>query len=298
PISERIYRMSEAKQHVIKEKFDMMVRASIGHDIFYNNNNDIKTGKSHLKINPEDIDYNGYDLFYSGEIISNIKNEIIEIFHEHNYFTLSGLSDILIDYQIKFIINSLTSLRERHLPFITKNGKSLTTIILEEIKQLNPTYRSDRLIKLLNQFIKDKVDIGKLSLSNDKIVHLVERYRDKFIIMALEELISNKVTLFDKYGFTVYLRENNGYFYIDRNYPAGGSSNSCMMYYTDNIVTIENQTFENILNVNESVNIFKSLNKIKEINDDSKRLNEYLDSLTIRTQSNILFSKSIPPDVK
>ncbi|GAG87319.1 unnamed protein product, partial [marine sediment metagenome] len=38
PISERIYRMSEAKQHVIKEKFDMMVRASIGHDIFYNNN--------------------------------------------------------------------------------------------------------------------------------------------------------------------------------------------------------------------------------------------------------------------
>lgn len=76
---------------------------------------------------------------------------------------------------------------------------------------------------------------------------LLPEYRRKYLIMALEQLITNKIAMTDRFGYTVYLREDNGTFYLDRSYPTGTNPSYAMAYYTQGIIAIEQKTLANIV---------------------------------------------------
>lgn len=57
----------------------------------------------------------------------------------------------------------------------------------------------------------------------------------KYVIIALERIIRIKQPLVDRYGFKSYLREDRGYFYLDRRYPSGNEDNFIMKYYGETV---------------------------------------------------------------
>jgi hypothetical protein len=116
---------------------------------------------------------------------------------------------------------------------------------------------------------------------------LLPPYREKFIVMALENLITNKIPLIDKFGYTVYLREDRSRFYLDRNYPTGSRSASEMSYYTENIISIKTELLSNVLSAQETKLSNEVLENIRKI-ADVDLINEYLDSLSLEGQANIL----------
>jgi hypothetical protein len=290
PIDSKIYNIAEVKSHNIERILSIKHRHSVGYYIFFNRNNDIvgTHATSLLVRNKDNIDYSTYDILYSKDLVATIQKEITEICHRFNNFTLSELINLLLTYQIEFATQSFRELLDLNVPFVSRNGKNINSDVLNKINEFEPKYRVSAFLTLLNTIIRDNMIINS-SIIN-KIPSYIEKYRRKFIIVALENLISNKIGLMDKFGYTVYLRENNGYFYLDKEYPSGYSPMIEMSYYTDNLIVIKNETLENISNVNEEIISIESLNVIKDFNDDEMSINNYLNGLTVNVRANILES--------
>lgn len=85
------------------------------------------------------------------------------------------------------------------------------------------------------------------ALTLQELQTLLPDYRPKYLIMALEKIITNKLPMTDRFGYTVYLREDNGTFYLDRSYPTGTKPSYAMAYYTEGIIAIEQKTLADII---------------------------------------------------
>ena len=281
----KIYKIGEAKHHNIERILDIMRKHSVGSIIYSNVNKDL-TESDIPKIT--NIDYGNYNILYSEKLTSNIEKQIIEICRSNNIFTLSELSDLLLKYRLNFILESFEKLLSYNISFTTKNGKLINNLIVEKIRQLYSTKENKLIISIINKFIKDKIIITRSLISENTILPLIERYNPKFIIIALEKLINNKVQIMDKFGYIVYIRENSGYFYLDKSYPSGNNPDFRSSYYTDNLITIKQNSLENISDVSEKLSSFNILEKIKAVNNNQILINEYLDLLNIKSQAIIL----------
>src|SRR5690606_29916070 len=71
-----------------------------------------------------------------------------------------------------------------------------------------------KLIRILfNIFSRNNI------ISFQDIINNLPKYRQKFIIFALERLITNRIPIYDRFGYKSYIHEDRGIFYLDRNYP-------------------------------------------------------------------------------
>jgi len=281
----KIYKIGEAKHHNIERVLSIMRRNSVGSIIYANINKDLTEDEIPK---PTVIDYNNYNILYATEIISNIKRQIIEICRNNNIFTLSELEDLLFKYQLNFILNAFRKLLDFNIPFMNRNGRSINDEILIKMKELF-TYNENKTLKsIIDKFIKNKIIIKQSSISEETISSLIEKYRQNFVIIALENLINNKTQLFDKFGYIVYLCENNGYFYLDKTYPSNNSSDFRSSYYTDNLITIKQSKLEDISNFSEKLSSINALDKIKVFNNNVDLINQYLELLSIKSQAIIL----------
>ena len=292
PIEERvesidlkIYKIGEAKHHNIERVLDMMRRNSVGSIIYANINKDLDPAQIPKIVN---IDYGNYNLLYSEEIISNIQKQITEICRFNNIFTLAELENSLFKYKLNFVLTAFNELLQYDIPFVSRNGKSINENMLGKMRQLFSSSQNKLLLSLINKFIKNKLLISRSLISEKTITNLLERDKQKFIIIALERLINNKIQLMDKFGYVVYIRENNGYFYLDKTYPSGDVSDFRSSYYTDNLITIKQNNLENISDLSEQLSSVNILAKIKIINNDPILINQYLELLSVKSQSIIL----------
>ena len=279
----RIYKIGEAKYHNIEHLLKIMRKNSVGSIIYSNINKDLDD----IPITT-DIDYSNYDILHSEELISNIQKQIIEICRNNNIFTLSELTDLLLKYQVNFLLNSFDKLLDYNIPFTDRTGKSINPFILQKIRELFNRNESKFLVSIINNMIRNRISISRSIVSERTMIPLVQKYRQKFIIIALENLINNKIQIMDKFGYIVYIRENSGHFYLDKSYPSDDSSDFRSSYYTDNLITIKQNDLEKISNVSEKMLSFNILEKIRIINNDPILINEYLDSLSIKSQAIIL----------
>ena len=91
-------------------------------------------------------------------------------------------------------------------------------------------------------------------------------YRRKFLVAALERLIVGKQSFTDRFGYTSYLREDNGMLYLDRTYPTTAPSYS-MAYYTQGLIAVQRTSLPDIvidLSKRESRNTFIELQEIMD----------------------------------
>lgn len=75
--------------------------------------------------------------------------------------------------------------------------------------------------------------------SFEALLERTERfYKPIYLAMALEKIVLNKKEIYDRFGYVNFLREDNGFFYLERSYPSK-KSNRLMSYYTDGLIAVE-----------------------------------------------------------
>lgn len=133
----------------------------------------------------------------------------------------------------------------------------------------------------------------KIDLIMDKIINIYKYYNTlnfeelygilndnpKHIALALEKIIKNKFNFRDRFGFLCYLRENNGCFYTEREYPLINNTNNCSLsFYSQGVIGIKINNIETIMSESKADNIYNISEIIESIIIkiiDNKELNEY-----------------------
>jgi len=133
---------------------------------------------------------------------------------------------------------------------------------------------SEKDIDTLISYIKDIFsNLFSLSINeiHIKLQDYPEKYTKAYTIRALHKIINNKITLVDKYGYYVYMREDGDQFYVLRDYPLADKLNNSgekiLDYYSKNLIgTISNDISEYI-------------SQLK--NDENIKLKSRLDTITV-----------------
>lgn len=118
----------------------------------------------------------------------------------------------------------------------------------------------DRIINIFHQ---------SNSVSLEFILSQLTDFRRKYVIMALERLIFNKVTITDRFGYTTYLREDRSMFYLDRTYPLGLPPMIAMSYYTNGLIAIERKNLVDYVASLESNETIDVINQLLELNPNT-----------------------------
>lgn len=126
------------------------------------------------------------------------------------------------------------------------------------------------------------------ALTLNDIASLLPHYRLKYLIMALERLITNKTPLIDRFGYTAYLREDKSSFYLDRSYPTGTPASYAMSYYTQGVIGIEQESLANIVVRLETGENSEILGELERMNPNDLAFDERLSSISIEGQASIL----------
>lgn len=146
---------------------------------------------------------------------------------------------------------------------------------------------ADEIVKDASKDIKDIYRQWNVLTLND-IANALPQYRRKYLIMALEQLITNKTPLIDRFGYTTYLREDKGSFYLDRTFPTGTPASYAMSYYTQGIIGIEQETLSNIVAKLESGENIELFARLEQIGPQGTGFIEQLGALSIESQANLL----------
>lgn len=137
--------------------------------------------------------------------------------------------------------------------------------------------------ELINETQAEVINIYRQrnSLTLLELQALLPTFRRKYLIMALEQLITNKTPLTDRFGYTVYLREDGGTFYLDRIYPTGTNASYAMSYYTQGVIAIEQKTLANIVTGLEVGEYQQIAQELEQINPADPSFNQRLDDLPV-----------------
>lgn len=158
-----------------------------------------------------------------------------------------------------------------------------------------PDYRDYSTYDVLyyGNIINDAVDTvatifcQRNALTLREIFSYASTFREKYILMALEKIITEKIPLTDRFGYRTYLREDDGTFYLDRNYPVGIPPSYSMSLYTNGLIAVQKQNLADIFVNIESSEYMETLEELQMITDKDE-FNNRLDALSIEGQAIIL----------
>lgn len=100
--------------------------------------------------------------------------------------------------------------------------------------------------------------------SFESLAIFLSQYDKKYITMALESIIDNKVVFLDRNGYVSYLKEDNGSFYLDHTYPDSSKGSIAMSYYTADIIALQKESLSNIIIMTNNEKDSGTLMDIKE----------------------------------
>lgn len=125
---------------------------------------------------------------------------------------------------------------------------------------------------VVNSAIKGIVRVfrSKSSMDIDQLFRLLKEHRKKIVLMALEELIRTKRPMMDRFGYTAYLREDSGVFYLERTFPSNILASYPLSYYSKGIIAVEKSNLNEVvakLESGENIEIIEELEQ-QDINDE------------------------------
>lgn len=126
------------------------------------------------------------------------------------------------------------------------------------------------------------------ALTLDEIERLLPQFRPKYIVMALEQLVIHRRPLTDRFGYTSYLREDTGSFYLDREYPTETTAEYAMAYYTDGIIGIEQRDLADIVVELEAGEHQEVRGELEQLPPDTPEFDALIDELTIDGRVSLL----------
>jgi hypothetical protein len=145
----------------------------------------------------------------------------------------------------------------------------------------------DRAVNSLIEIFKQK-----FTLTTTEIYALLPDYKPKFIDIALERLVNNKIQLIDRYGYASYLRADGATLFLQRHYPIVTPSQQRDKYtlnaYTANLIANKMSTIADKLadlQIDEQTDL---VDELKRINPNSPRFDQILDQFNIENKVQLL----------
>lgn len=109
--------------------------------------------------------------------------------------------------------------------------------------------------------------------------------KDKYIMLALYTLITDRIPIDDRFGYTVYLKEDNGVYYTSRQYPLQNDiyENRSLSFYGYSVITDVVRSFNDVLVDREKEEVFDLIGELKHIDPNtpdyinllSRRIDDY-----------------------
>jgi hypothetical protein len=112
--------------------------------------------------------------------------------------------------------------------------------------------------------------------------------RVRELLIVVEYLISSKIPLLDKYGYTCYLREDRGLFYTDRTYPVQGSANYLDAVYSQTVVGIVEAGLAGIMIQQEKAYISSQLPALRLADVESVEFLQGVLNLSLEGQAELV----------
>lgn len=121
---------------------------------------------------------------------------------------------------------------------------------------------------VVKKVCKDIIDLIKIqgTVTFDKLKELwIGKYREKFIYMAIDYLLTDKQMIIDRYGLGCYIHTDGYNIYTQREFPTGSTvahSDQELSIYGEQLIAVKNTVFEKIVNIRQQPNQEAIINKI------------------------------------
>lgn len=123
------------------------------------------------------------------------------------------------------------------------------------------------------------------SLSYNELSQKLPDIPQKHIVIALAELINNKRGIKDRFGFTVYVAEDSGQIYLNRELNV---NEYALSYYSKNLITINTSTMDDIFEHLNGDIASRTLQDLKELGLNTKKFREALEDLPLSLKAELL----------
>ena len=137
---------------------------------------------------------------------------------------------------------------------------------------------TDKILSIFRQY--NALDI-------DSLCELLDTNR-KYVIMALEYLIVNKHPIIDGFGYKTYLREDHGYFYLDKVYPVGDNTAFPMSYYTNGLIAIESNPLGSVITEIATEDNIAVSRKLRSLDVESPEFTSIINDLSLEAKTILL----------
>ena len=129
-------------------------------------------------------------------------------------------------------------------------------------------------------------------ISFDELVVIMQskitNFRLKYLILALEQMVSEAIQLTDRMGYISYLREDHGIFYLSHDYPDNSPADHSLAYYTSNHVSL---TIPSLLDVAEDMTkteLSDMITQISNMDPNSVAFDQYMAGLSMSSEVELL----------
>lgn len=155
----------------------------------------------------------------------------------------------------------------------------IITTHLRKIYRKNNAYSLDDIFLNLDDYIK-----AVPSADNPYLPKEQYKIRMKHVIIALSNLINNKIPIQDRYGFNYFLHEDGGIFYLGRNFASSELDDYLNSYYTKNLILTQEKSLGELVTTTLNIEDLLSSTEEKlkdvleslELNYDKEGINELL----------------------
>lgn len=139
---------------------------------------------------------------------------------------------------------------------------------------------ADEIMSRVNEDVKKAFRVRSL-LTIEELLAFLPQHRRKYVEMAAEHIITNKIPLIDRFGYPCYLREDRDTFYLMRSYPTETYTSRATALYNNGIIALEKRDLAEIVSDLE-VNQQNSLvSELETIPPDSPKFDETIKDLNV-----------------
>lgn len=127
---------------------------------------------------------------------------------------------------------------------------------------------------IVNQVVRDLTDTLRDSGSITFVKLLAKwvdtgMYREKFIYMAIDKMLSDKKQLIDRFGFGCYLYTDGFNIYTQREFPVGNSGYPELSIYGEQVIGVSCDPFERLVSMRQEGSQNVIIAQMEEIDDPS-----------------------------
>jgi hypothetical protein len=133
----------------------------------------------------------------------------------------------------------------------------------------------------------------EFSMSFNSLYEKLDHYRPRFVDLAVTKLIQEKIPIIDRYGYTSYLREDQGSLFLRRDFPLKTEEEKggfALSIYTETLIGIQKMSLNEYIGELQKGEQVELLVQLQKIDPNSAAFNQMIDNLNLENKVDLLES--------